>query len=475
MLQHIPKGEHGEGIYAWKLDGSTGKLSSKPTAVSPVQPNPAFILKHPSKDIVYASTECINECGEVITLQVSNDGSLKELSRESAGGRSTCYLTLCSEQQADGNNEEITAMGCVNYWDAIVSLLPVDPATGIVSGPAIDRHMQPGANYVFRNNPDRVEHWTHRQRWPHTHCFVTEPYERRYHFVPDLGQDIIWCYKIEASKLVLVGGVQLEKGQGPRHIVFHPTVKTLYVINELKSTVSVLHYHPEKLHGSGTGVSVRDSQDKNPGTGAFLQHAETLRTLPEDFQCSDHHKSHASEIRLHPSQRFLLIANRGHDSIAVYAIDGSPAGRGSLRLANITPSGGSFPRNFNFDRSGRFVVIGNQNSNNLTVMSFCLETGNMDIVDQKHQPSPNFIYSLPEAATSSPVARKMKNAALPTSPVAKEIPGEKDAGGVIAISVDDAASTSAVSKRPLLQYTFVAGIVSLWFFVAVFIGNRADL
>ena len=143
MLQHIPKGEHGEGIYAWKLDGSTGKLSSKPTAVSPVQPNPAFILKHPSKDIVYASTECINECGEVITLQVSNDGSLKELSRESAGGRSTCYLTLCSEQQADGNNEEITAMGCVNYWDAIVSLLPVDPATGIVSGPAIDRHTQP--------------------------------------------------------------------------------------------------------------------------------------------------------------------------------------------------------------------------------------------------------------------------------------------------------------------------------------------
>ena len=69
----------------------------------------------------------------------------------------------------------------------------------------------------------------------------------------------------------------------------------------------------------------------------------------------------------------------------------------------------------------------------------------------------------------------MKNAALPTSPVAKEVPGEKDAGGVIAISVDDAASTSAVSKRPLLQYTFVAGIVSLWFFVAVFIGNRADL
>ena len=112
MLQHIPKGEHGEGIYAWKLDGSTGKLSSKPTAVSPVQPNPAFILKHPSKDIVYASTECINECGEVITLQVSNDGSLKELSRESAGGRSTPPKPLPFRKTRDRRCAQALTQAC---------------------------------------------------------------------------------------------------------------------------------------------------------------------------------------------------------------------------------------------------------------------------------------------------------------------------------------------------------------------------
>ena len=455
--------------------------------MSRVQPNPAFILKHPTKDIIYASTECINDCGEVITLQVNtHDGSLRELGRQSAGGRSTCYLTLCPEKRSGGGRgdteESITAMGCVNYWDAIVSLLPVDPATGVVSGPVIDQHMQPAANYVFKNNPDRVEHWTHRQRWPHTHCFVTEPYERAHHFVPDLGQDIIWCYKVEASKkLVLVGGVQLEKGQGPRHIVFHPTVKALYVINELKSTVSVLHYHPELLNGSGTGVSVRSATDTNPRTGAFLQHVETLRTLPEDFMCTDHHKSHASEIRLHPSQKFVLIANRGHDSIAVYAIDATPKGRGSLRLANITPSGGSFPRNFNFDSSGRFVVIGNQNSNNLTVMAFCLESGAMQIVDQKYQPSPNFIYSVPvpAAASAPPVQTK-------PSPVLSQVSKAEmtcSKGGDEIIEMPSDASSSTVKGRSDLtslssawmHYTFVFGVVGIWLFVALFIGNRADL
>lgn len=479
ILAHIPKGDHGEGIYAWTLD-STGKLSKEPTAVSRVQPNPAFILKHPTKDIIYASTECINTCGEVITLEIAHDGSLRELTRQSAGGRSTCYLTLCPEKQGGdgGARESITTLGCVNYWDAIVSLLPVDPATGVVSGPVIDQHMQPGANYVFKNNPDRVEHWTHRQRWPHTHCFVTEPYERTHHFVPDLGQDIIWCYKIEASKkLVLVGGAQLEKGQGPRHIVFHPTVKTLYVINELKSTVSVLHFHPELLHGSGTGVSVRSATDTSPKTGAFLQHVETLRTLPEDFMCTDHHKSHASEIRLHPSQKFVLIANRGHDSIAVYAIDATPKGRGSLRLANITPSGGRFPRNFNFDSSGRFVVIGNQNSNNLTVMSFCLESGAMKIVDQKYQPSPNFIYSVPGPAASAAAVQIEPAQVLPQvfkAEMARE-------GGDKIIEMPEDNSSSSVKGHGLsiasawMHYIFVFGVVGIWLFVALFIGNRADL
>jgi len=75
-----------------------------------------------------------------------------------------------------------------------VTLLPVNKSDGVVK-PVCNSHMQPGAQYVFDKNPDRVEHWTHRQRWPHTHCFVTEPYNKRFHFVPDLGVDKVSSWR----------------------------------------------------------------------------------------------------------------------------------------------------------------------------------------------------------------------------------------------------------------------------------------
>jgi 6-phosphogluconolactonase (cycloisomerase 2 family) len=278
--------------------------------------------------------------------------------------------------------------------------------------------MQRGAEYVFEKSPDRVEHWAHRQRWPHSHCFVTAPSypevggERNsedmgdeVHLVPDLGQDTIWAYQIKTSnapsveaeggggahsrccRLELLAGAKLEPQQGPRHLVFHPRCRTAYVINELKSTVSVLHFYPERLgahkcdddcaeekekevpvhNASSTSTTTTDATTIDAAavttspaakSKSFLEHSETLRTLPDDFESDDHHKSHASEIRLHPTGKWLLIANRGHDSIAVYSVD--EENRGALSLSHITSSGGAFPRNFNFSSCGHWVIVGNQ-------------------------------------------------------------------------------------------------------------------
>lgn len=193
---------------------------------------------------------------------------------------------------------------------------------------------------------------------------------------------------------MLHGGVQLKKEQGPRHAVFHPRVRSMYIVNELKSTVSVLKYQ-EKV--PGTEVLEEDSMDPS----ATLAHFQTLRTLPDDFESNDHHKSHASEIRLHPSGKYLFIANRGHDSIAIYSID--EANHGELSLVSITPSGGVFPRNFNF--AGKHVVVGNQNSNNLTVFDFDVDQGTLKVVDTVAQPSPNFVFALPAGCLAPPSKR----------------------------------------------------------------------
>lgn len=155
----------------------------------------------------------------------------------------------------------------------------------------------------------------------------------------------------------------------------------------------------------GDKVPVFDSESDTDDS--FLKFTQMIRTLPEDYESSDHHKSHASEIRIHASGNFLLVANRGHDSIACFKIEhgssshDSKLNQGELTLLHITPSGGLFPRNFNFDITQKWVVVGNQNSNNLTVFSFDVNDGAMEMVDQQHQPSPNFVYPLPAKPVAS--------------------------------------------------------------------------
>mmetsp|Transcript_3507 Transcript_3507/g.4714 ORF Transcript_3507/g.4714 Transcript_3507/m.4714 type:complete len:231 (+) Transcript_3507:808-1500(+) len=226
----------------------------------------------------------------------------------------------------------------------------------------------------------------------------------------------MWVYRIledeQTSKLILCGGAQLEINQGPRHVVFHPSLHICFVVNELKSTVSVFEYDSKKVNdvdqnNNQLNQNVIDDEnnvpiydvpiyDSNDSINSFLKHVQTIRTLPNNFESKDHHRSHAAEIRIHPNGNFLLIANRGHDSIACFKINTTISSNQDqfLSLVHIIPSGGECPRNFNFDLTGNFVVVGNQNSNNLTSFSFNQEDGSMDMIDQKYQPSPNFVYPL---------------------------------------------------------------------------------
>ena len=189
------------------------------------------------------------------------------------------------------------------------------------------------------------------------------------------------------------GEVQLKKGRGPRHLVFHPKHQCAYVGNELESTVSVLRYNAPT---AGAGYTVHDAAEPD----ALLAHVHTLSTLPEEFRNEGFvtptgvwkAASHSSEIRLHPNGRYLYVGNRGHDSICVLAIDEVD---GSLSVVEIHPSGGRCPRNFNFDRTGSFLVVGNQDTNTLNTFSICPKSGCLAEVHTLELPSPNFVYAVP--------------------------------------------------------------------------------
>jgi 6-phosphogluconolactonase len=137
-------------------------------------------------------------------------------------------------------------------------------------------------------------------------------------------------------------------GAGPRHFAFHPNGRYAYVINELQSTVTGFAWNAK------AGV---------------LKEIQTITTLPAGFSG----ENYTAEVVVHPSGRFLYGSNRGHDSIAVFAIDS----KGMLKAVEQTPTQGKTPRNFNIDPTGSHLFAANQNTNNVVVFRIDTKTGRL--------------------------------------------------------------------------------------------------
>ena len=144
--------------------------------------------------------------------------------------------------------------------------------------------------------------------------------------------------------------VEVAPGSGPRHLAPHPSGWFAYGLNELSSTVTVYALDPE----AGT-LSVQ----------------QTASTLPEGFEG----ENYTAEIYVHPTGRFVYASNRGHDSIAVFAID---LESGTIESRGQVSTRGEWPRNFAFDPSGQFLLAANQNSDNIAVFRIDQESGALE-------------------------------------------------------------------------------------------------
>src|SRR6185369_4463270 len=131
------------------------------------------------------------------------------------------------------------------------------------------------------------------------HAIVPDPSDR-FVFVPHTDPDVIFQFAFDAKTGHLTANspakLTTPKGTGPRHLVFHPSRPIAYVANE-----------------QGSGVTAY-ALDTKAGT---LRPLQTVSTLPKDFKGTNA----CAEIRIHPSGKFLYVSNRGHDSIACFALD----------------------------------------------------------------------------------------------------------------------------------------------------------
>ena len=105
-------------------------------------------------------------------------------------------------------------------------------------------------------------------------------------------------------------------------------------------------------------------------TNGVLNEMQTVSALPKDFTGANT----CAEVEVHPNGKFLYASNRGHDSLAVFAIDQKT---GKLTLVEHVPSGGKTPRFFNFDPTGKWILCSNHGSDNTVVFRVDENTGKL--------------------------------------------------------------------------------------------------
>ncbi len=345
-------GPKSKGIYLYRMNLASGVL--KPVGVAAETISPSFLVLHPNHEYLYAINEVDNfngaPGGGVSAFSIdAKSGQLKLLNQQTSGGTGPCHIEI------DQTGKMVIA---ANYGGGSFESLPV-LKDGSLGKPA-----------TFIQDFDS-EATAKSKRTPHGHCATIDA-ANRIALVCDLGLDRIYSYKLDLAKGALIPNdipwVTVKPGSGPRHLTFDPKGHFAYVINELGNTIIAFSYDAAK------------------GT---LHELQTVSTLPDGFKGN----SSTAEIQVHPSGKFLYGSNRGHDSIAVYAIDEK---NGTLTFVEHQSTQGKAPRHFTIDPTGRWLLAANMNTDNIVTYSIDQQTGRLTPTGQNiHNGTPVCITFLP--------------------------------------------------------------------------------
>lgn len=323
--------QDGEGIFVATFDSSLGQLGRlRPTGGLK---SPAALAIHPKGSVVYATT-LIQETpekatGGVVALAVDpQTAELREIDRRRSGGTGPCYLSIDSEG---------ACLLVAHCGTASVACLQLQSDGRFGEASTVLPHVG-----VSRNSEGK----------PQAHSIIVTP-GNRFAIAADLGLDRLFLYRLQTKSAQLSPHdppfAALTPGVGPRHLAVHPRGRWIYSVNELGNTISAGSF--------------------NSDTGAY-ESIQEISTLPAGFRG----ESYAAEIQVHPTGRYVYASNRGHDSLAAFAVN---AETGRLDSLGQTPTQGKFPRHFAIDPTGRFLIVANQKSDHLAVFQIDPPTGRL--------------------------------------------------------------------------------------------------
>lgn len=324
-------GSHGKGPYIGfslaHFDTETGRLTTPVFLHEAVAP--AYFIIRPDGKRLYTCNSAPGSAVSAYTIDPAT-AKLTFLNQRPSGGGDPSYVSL------DATSRFLMV---ANYEGGSIAVFALQPDGSIGERTAYVQHTGSSVN------PNRQTH-------AYAHSILVDP-TNRFVLVADLGLDKLFVYRFDQTTGTLKPNdppfATVIPGSGPRHIVFHPNNRYVYLINEMGSSI------------------IRFGWDSNHG---ILKQFETISTLPENFQGT----STCAEIKVHPSGKFIYATNRGHNSIAVFSVQ---AATGRLTLIQHISTLGKTPRNCEIDPTAKWLLVTNQDSNNAVVFHIDPKTGRL--------------------------------------------------------------------------------------------------
>jgi len=314
-----------EGIYVYDFNLKTGTATYKSKATGIANPSYLAITRNGKK--VYAVSEAGRGKGSITAFNFDpKSGELKLINSVTSGGDGPCYVSV------DKNDRYVFS---ANYGGGSLAAIRVNEDGSL------------------NNDVQSIQHEgssIHKdQTKPHVHSVVLSP-DNKYLLATDLGTDKVYTYQFNPSgKDALTEAspayVSTKAGAGPRHLTFHPNGNFVYVVNELNGSVDAYTYKAGKLTPLQTITMLRD------GFKGIIEAA--------DIHCS-------------ADGKFLYASNREESNeIVIYMIGKD----GRLKFAGRQSVLGKAPRNFVIAPGGKYLLVGNMNSDEIVIFKRNAQTG----------------------------------------------------------------------------------------------------
>ena len=310
------------GIYTCRFDTASGALTIVDTTTGIA--NPSFLAVSPDKKYLYAVAENGGKpeapYGSVVAYSIDPAGALTKINEVPSYGAAPCHISV------DATGRYVLV---ANYVTGNVVSYGLKADGSLTDSLSTDRH--PGAT-------------------PWAHMIIPTPFGPGRILAVDKGDDQVFLYQLDQGLLRRTDSLHLPPGAGPRHFDFHPAEPTLgVVINENSSSLATVRF---------------DAGGRNPRV------LDSLSTLPAGFQGANT----CADVHIHPNGRFVYGSNRGHNSIAIFAVD---ATSGKLTFIGHEPTQGAAPRNFLITPDGKWLLVANQNSDNVVAFQIDSQTGKL--------------------------------------------------------------------------------------------------